>query len=105
MLPFIGWLKVCNASVVVFSYVVCVNCKDVFHIIFDVWKQVWTSENFTFDMRYCSWCYKEIALLTWRFFNYKLIYLFVIIICRLLSPFLDYGEVLHPAENILTVTW
>jgi hypothetical protein len=44
----------CNASVVVFSYVVCVNWMDVFHIIFDAWKQVWTSENFIVEMRYCS---------------------------------------------------
>jgi hypothetical protein len=37
--------------------------------------------------------------------TYKLICLFIIIICRFLSSFLDYGEVLHPAGNILTVTY
>jgi len=52
LLPFFGLLKVCNASIVVYCHVVCVNWKGVFHIIFGAWKEVWTSENFAVEMRY-----------------------------------------------------
>jgi hypothetical protein len=46
-----------NTPVVVFSYVVCVNWKDVLHVTFDALKQVSTSENSTVEMIYCSLCH------------------------------------------------